>query len=144
MILMKTMLTSGQSNSTKRPDRSRTLTVESYLRGCASVHPSNTCFLGFEPTRVHIPNDISIGSAVFAQPTADSRYALQRAALFPVKIAASHRGSGPASNTWFLGFTPVRISNDMSIGSAVFAGLTIVTNQQTDRSVGNNRPHVLK
>jgi len=41
--------------------------------------PSNTCFLG--PTRVQIPNGISIGSAVFAQLTAESRYILQRAAL---------------------------------------------------------------
>jgi len=40
--------------------------------------PSNTCFLG--PTRVHNPNDISIGSAVFAQITAECRYTLQRAA----------------------------------------------------------------
>jgi len=31
--------TSGQSNSTKRPHRRRTLTVQSYSPVCASVHP---------------------------------------------------------------------------------------------------------
>ena len=34
--------------------------------------PSNTCYLG--PTRVHNPNSTRIGSAVFAQITADCRY----------------------------------------------------------------------
>jgi len=35
-------------------------------RQCAIPSKSNTCFLG--PTRVHIPNDISIGSVVFGRP----------------------------------------------------------------------------
>ena len=35
---------------------------------------SNACFLG--PTRVHIPISNPIGSAVFAQLTADSPYTL--------------------------------------------------------------------
>jgi len=43
--------------------------------------PSNTWFLG--PTRVHIPNAILIGSAVFAQLTAQSPYILQWAAIVP-------------------------------------------------------------
>jgi len=37
------------------------------------------------------------------------------------------------SNTWFLGPTRVSLSNAISIGSAVFAGLTNVTNKHTDR-----------
>jgi len=37
--------------------------------------PSNKCFLG--PTRVHIPNGMSIYSAVFAQLTAQSLCTLQ-------------------------------------------------------------------
>jgi len=45
--------------------------------------PPNTWFLW--PTRVQIPNDISIGSAVFAQVTVESLY-LQRAAPFPLKL----------------------------------------------------------
>jgi len=43
--------------------------------------PSKTQFIG--PTRVHISNSISIGSAVFAQLTTESRYTSQRAAPFP-------------------------------------------------------------
>ena len=50
--------------------------------------PSNTCFLG--PTRVHIPNGILIGSAIFAQLTAEGPYTLQWAAHFPLKIAHVH------------------------------------------------------
>jgi len=64
---------------------------------------------------------------------------------FPHKIAHSHGGSGPPTNTWFLGPTWVHNSNSISIGSAVFAGLTIVTDRPTDRprySVCNNRPHL--
>jgi len=52
---------SDQSNLTKRPHRRRSWTVHTYLPRGANV-PSNTCFL--VPTRVHIPNGISIGSAV--------------------------------------------------------------------------------
>jgi len=59
------IVTSNESNLTKRPHRRRTWTVQSYSLGGANVHPiytpSNTCFL--KPTRVHIPNGISIGSA---------------------------------------------------------------------------------
>jgi len=54
---------------------------------------STTWFL--EPTRTHNPNGITICSAVFAQITAERPYALQRAALSPLKMAPSHRGSGP-------------------------------------------------
>jgi len=37
-------------------------------------------------TRLNIPNSISIGTAVFAQHTAESPYALQWAACFPSKL----------------------------------------------------------
>ena len=37
------------------------------------------------------------------------------------------------SNTWFLGPTLVLNPNGISIGSAVFAGLTSLTDRQTDR-----------
>ena len=113
--------------------------------------PPNTSFLGF--TRVHQPNGITIGAAIFAQLTAEyrrarpgmyftlkivpshgatwnpfaqltaeSRYTLQLAAPFPLKIAHCHGGSEPPSNTWFLGSTPTRVlnSNGISIGSGVF------------------------
>jgi len=42
---------------------------------------------------------------------------------------------GPPSNTWFLGPTGVHFPNGISIGSAVFAGLTIVTDRPTDHHV---------
>ena len=48
------------------------------------------------------------------------------------KIAPFHRRPGPPSNTWFLQPTRVHKPKDISIGSAVFAGLTIVTDRQTD------------
>jgi len=50
----------------------------------------------YGPSRVLISNGVSIGSAVFAQLTANSRYALQRAvpSPSPFKIAHSHGGSG--------------------------------------------------
>jgi len=68
---------------------------------------------------------------------------------FAIKIAPSHVGSGPPSNAWFLGPTQVLNPNGISIGAAVFAGLTSVTDRQTDRhtdrprySVGNNWPYL--
>jgi len=44
----------------------------------------------------------------------------------------SHGGPGPPSNTLFPGLTCILNPNGISIGSAVFAGLTIVTDQPTD------------
>jgi len=59
--------------------------------------------------------------------------------LFPLKIAPSHRGSGPPSNTWFLG--PTRIKpNGISIGPAVFE-VSLVTDRQTDKPVGFYGPN---
>jgi len=46
------------------------------------------------------------------------------------KIALSHKGSGLHLMHGFLG-TLVLNPNDISIGSAVFAGLTSVTDRQT-------------
>jgi len=54
------IITSGQSNLTKRPHSHCTWIVQLYSPGCANVTPSNTCFSG--PTQVHTPNDISDGS----------------------------------------------------------------------------------
>jgi len=64
---------------------------------------------------------------------------------FPLKIAPSDGGTGPPSNTSFLGPIRVHDPNGISIGSAIFAGLTTVTDRQTDRrrySVCNSRPHL--
>ena len=64
------MLTSGQNNLTT----GRIAAAQRRFNGICQVAPvctpPDTCFLG--PTRVHNPNCISIGSAVFAQLTAES------------------------------------------------------------------------
>ena len=57
------------------------------------------------------------------------------------KVASSHWGSGAPSNTWFrlicgsLGplIHPVQTPNGTSIGSAIFAWLTVMTNRQIQR-----------
>ena len=53
--------------------------------------------------RVHIPNDISIGSSVVAQLTAECPYTLQWVAPFPLKIAPLyifiHQTGGKNNNT---------------------------------------------
>ena len=68
----------------------------------------------------------------------------------PGKLRPSPWGSGPPSNTWFLGPTRVIHPREISICLAVFAGFTNVTNRltvtdrQTDRprnSVCRNKPH---
>ena len=62
--------------------------------------------------------------------TAECPYTLQWDAPSPLKLAASHGGSGrPSSNTWFHGTTRVLNPNGISIGSAAFAGLTSVTDR---------------
>jgi len=68
---------------------------------------------------------------------------------FPLKIALSHRGIWVPSNACFLGRTRLHNPNGISIGSAVFAGLTTVSGRSTDPptdrprySACNNRPHL--
>ena len=55
----------------------------------------NLRFLG--PSRVHNANGKSIGSAIFAQITAEYRY-IYNGRPFPLNITLSHEGSGPPSN----------------------------------------------
>ena len=93
--------------------------------------PSNMCFIG--PTRVHIPNGISIGSAVFAQRMAEGSYILRWAGPCPSKLPLC-MGIWTPSNTWFLGLTQVHNPNSISIGSAVLHGLKILTDRQTDHA----------
>ena len=64
---------------------------------------------------------------------------------FPLKIAPFHEGSGLLYNTWFPEPNRVLNLNGISIGSALFAGLTSVTDRQTDdtaRSVATDRIYV--
>jgi len=95
--------------------------------------PCNTWCFG--PMRAHNPNGTSIGSAVFAQMTAECPYT--GLACFPSKLFLPMLASGPSScNTWFIGPTQVRKANGNLILSVVFAGLTSVnrlTERQTDR-----------
>jgi len=51
--------------------------------------------------------------------------------LPPLKIAPSHGVSGPQCNAWYPGPTHILNSNGISIGSAIFAGLSSVTDRQT-------------
>jgi len=91
------------------------------------------------------PNDKSIGWAAFAQLAASPyRPTLQWASLSP-KLSLPIVGSGPPYNSWFPGPARAQNPNGISIGALVFAGLTSVSDRQTDRPrywVGNNRPHL--
>ena len=91
----------------------------------------NLCILRF--TRVHNRNGKSIISAVFAHRTTECLYTLQWSACFPLKIAPSHAGIWTSCNTWFIGPNRVRRANGNVIVSAVFSGLTSVTDWQSDR-----------
>ena len=92
---------------------------------------TDLCFL--RPTRVQNPNDKSTHSAVLAQLMAESPYTYN-GLFFPPKLPHAMGGSGPPSNAWFPGPTRVLNTNGISIGSAIFAGLTSVTNRLTDHA----------
>jgi len=102
--------------------------------------PSNTWFLW--PIWAHNPNGISIGSAVFAQMTVEYPYTLQWDAPSPQKIAPSHGGSGPPSNTWSLG--PPKSSNQTASRSVqlFLQGWLVWQTDTQSYSVGNNRLHL--
>jgi len=127
--------TRSQSNLTKKatsPPHMDSSVAFTRWRQCAP--PLNTCFCG--PTRVHSPNGIWSGSAVFAHLTAEGPILCNGRPFSPQNCPFTW-GSGPPSNTWFLGLTRVNVSNVISIGSTLFAGLTIVTDgpdRQTDHA----------
>ena len=96
--------------------------------------PSNTMIPWAQPpTRAHNSNGISIGSAVFAQLTAECPSTLQWDAPFPSKLPLLMGNLDPHLTQWFPGTTRVLKPSGISIGSAVFAGLTSVTDRQTDK-----------
>jgi len=141
-----TMITSGQSNLTERPHRRRTWTVQWYSPNGASVtrHLINACLSSPESKSQTASRSVQL----FLH---SSR---QTVAIFyngrPLTVPPSRRGSGPPTNTWFLGPTWILNSNGISIGLVVFLGLTTVTDRQTDRrtelrlrySVYNSRLHL--
>ena len=59
--------------------------------------------------------------------------------ILPQKFAPSHGGCGSPSNTWLPGPTQVLNPNGSSIGAAVFAGLTSVTDRPTDHATRSVR-----
>jgi len=87
--------------------------------------PSNSWFLG--PVQAHNPNGITIGSAVFAQVTAECPYSLQWDAPFPLNIAPFHLIHGslfpPKSSTQ----TASRLVQPLLQGSLMWQ-----TGRQTD------------
>jgi len=103
----------------------------------------NLCFLG--PTWVHNPNSKSIGSAIFAQLTAESHNTLQWAPLspklpFPVGVSGPHLAHGSVG--------PLESSNQMASRSDqpfLQVSLAWQTHSSTDRPhywVGNDMPHL--
>ena len=77
MTLMMIVIASGQTNLPKGHIAATYRQFTRIRQASPMCTPSNTCFL--EPSRVHVPNSISIGSAIFAE----SPYTLQWAAHFP-------------------------------------------------------------
>jgi len=134
------IIKSGQSNLTKSPHRRHTWMVQSYSPGCVNVHPHLT------HASLGPPESISQMAFLSVQPFLHS---LQQKVpilynglhISPSKLPMC-MGISPF-NTWFLGSTWVHIQYNMSMSSAIFAGLTNVTDRQTDQqtrySICNNR-----
>jgi len=98
----------------------------------------------FRPMQAHKPNSTSIGSAVFAQTTAECLYCLQWFAYFPLKIAPSHVGIWTSCNMWFIGPTRVRNANGNLIVSVIFAGLNSVCDTLTERQKERQTDHATR
>ena len=76
------------------------------------------------------PNCMWIGSAVSMQLSRESTYTLQWGWICPPKLPLP---LGDPPNVWLLAPTRVHNPSGISIGSAIFAGLTVVSNRQTHR-----------
>ena len=93
--------------------------------------PSNLWFLG--SVWAENPNSIMIGSAIFAQMTAECSYTLQWNAPFPPQNCPFPWGRGPHLIR-FPGSTRVLNPRHPNQFSCFFAGLTSVTDWQIDRA----------
>ena len=117
------IVTRGETNLTKRPHRRHTWSVQSHSPGGADVYLTHASLTG--SNRVHIPNGISIDSAVFAQITIEGPwrslyFSVSRPFPHPSKLALRMWDLYP-SNTCFLGHMQLSsIPNGISIGSAFF------------------------
>ena len=123
----------------------------------SSIHQVAQCAPHLTHASMSTPMSKSKTASRSVQPCLNS--SRQRVAVlyigplrFLLKIASSHGGSGPQncpfpwgnrtrSNACFLGPTQVLYPSRISIGSSVFAGLTIVT-ERPCYSVCNSRPHL--
>ena len=90
--------------------------------------PPNTCFLG--PIRVHNPNGSHFCTA---HGRASLYFTMGRPLPSKLTLPTGGSGSGPHLRH---GSTRVFNPNGVSIGSAVFVGLTTVTDRQTDDATG--------
>jgi len=86
------LLTSGHSNLTT----GHVAAAHGRFSGIRQVAPMCTLteYMLLWPTGVQIPNGISVGSA-FLHSLRQSRYTLQQAAPFSLKIASSHGDLNP-------------------------------------------------
>ena len=120
-----TVIISGQSNLTCH---CRRRTVRQVVPLCPAMwahwcHLANVIEVVLWPTQVHNPICKLVRSAISAQLTAESPYALQWAPLSP-KIALPMGHLDPPTNTWFLETIHAHNPNSISIGSTVFAQLS--------------------
>ena len=123
-----------------------TTTVIAHKANYSKLHPKIGCH-GNVPQHSWTPSNTIPWAHLSPQPkrhldrfgcfcTDDRRVSLYftMGRPFPLKIALSPRGSGAPSNAWFSGPTRVLNPNCISIGSGVFARLTIVTDRPTDHA----------
>jgi len=100
----------------------------------------------WSPIRAHNPNGISIGSAVFAQMTAQCAYTLQWDASSPPQNCPFPWGNWTTSNTWFPGPTWVlNQTASRSVQPFLQGSLVWQTDKPTDdatRSVTIDRIYV--
>ena len=113
------IITSGQSNLTKRPHRRRIWTVQTYLPGGTNVH-LYLMHASLDPLE-SIFQTASPSVELFLHSTRHRVPMLYNGPpLFPLKIAHLHARSGPLSNTCFLGLTRVQYPNGILISSENF------------------------
>ena len=121
---------SGQSNLTT----GRIVAAHGRFNGIRQVVPVCTLFTQYMLFWAHSSPNFKRNrdqlSRFLAQLTAESGHTLQWAAPSPLNCPFPC-GILTPSNTWFLGPTRVLNPNGISIGSAVFPGLTTVTDRQT-------------
>jgi len=122
--LLSITITSGQRNLTETPHRHRTWSVQSYSPHGASVHPHLTHASLGPPESM--PQTVSRSVWLFLHHSSEQKVPIlyNGPPLSPQNCPFAWEIS-TLSNT-------VHNPNGITIASAVFAGLTIVTDRQTD------------